>query len=88
MPVIDHMMDVLQAASDQESLKRSILKTLTYADVFDYPLTLDEIHRYLVEKQAAVEEIRAVLSSGDFVLENSVENYTCFAGRRWPLKSA
>jgi hypothetical protein len=29
-------------------LKPSILKTLAYADIFDYPLTLEEINRYLL----------------------------------------
>ena len=29
------------------SLERAILETLAYSDIFDYPLTLDELHRYL-----------------------------------------
>lgn len=29
------------------SLERAIFETLAYSDVFDYPLTLDELHRYL-----------------------------------------
>ena len=29
------------------SLERAVLETLAYSDIFDYPLTLDELHRYL-----------------------------------------
>ena len=29
------------------SLERAILEALAYSDIFDYPLTLDELHRYL-----------------------------------------
>ena len=31
-------------------MKTAILKTLHYADIFDYPLTFEELRRYLVEK--------------------------------------
>lgn len=29
------------------SLERAIIEALAYSDIFDYPLTLDELHRYL-----------------------------------------
>lgn len=30
------------------SLEKAILQTLAYSDIFDYPLTVDELHRFLV----------------------------------------
>ena len=38
-------------------LEKAILETLAYSDVFDYPLTLDELYRYLVIS-ATKEEIK------------------------------
>ncbi len=42
-------------------LERAILHTLGYADVFDYPLTASEIHRYLTAQKATVEEVARTL---------------------------
>lgn len=43
--------------------KKSIIKTILYSDLFDFPLTEDEIHRFLissrpVEKKAVVQELK------------------------------
>jgi hypothetical protein len=37
---------ILQKSNDLNPLQRGILLAVTYADVFDYPLTVKEIHRY------------------------------------------
>jgi hypothetical protein len=42
-------------------LERAIVQTLVYADVFDYPLTADELHRYLIGARASRGNVRAIL---------------------------
>lgn len=44
-----------------DSLKLAILKTLTYSDLFDYPLTLEEMTHFLIEAKASVTEVRQAL---------------------------
>jgi hypothetical protein len=41
----------------------SILRAVLYADVFDYPLTVEEIHRYSVGESTSLDEVRSVLQS-------------------------
>ena len=53
--------------------KQTILKTLHYADLFDYPLTADEIKKFLVElADATFEETLSQMGSGP---------YYCLPGR-------
>ena len=32
-------------------LKKAVLKTVAYADIFAYPLNLKQLHRFLIEQQ-------------------------------------
>jgi len=45
------------------SLERSIAQALAYADVFDYPLTSAEIHRYLIGLAAPLPAVQAALDT-------------------------
>ena len=44
----------------EQLLKRAILQSLAYADVFDYPLTAGEVHRRLIGLAATPEAIQAM----------------------------
>ena len=46
------------------TIEAAILCTLAYADLFDYPLTAPEVHRYLVGMQADVPTVEGLLKNG------------------------
>ena len=50
-------------ARDPAVLERAIVHTVAYADVFDYPLTVDEVHRYLIGVPASRGTLRTLLGS-------------------------
>jgi len=54
------------------TLRRAILSTLLYADLFDYPLTDSEIRRYLIGEAAATSQVTALLD-GDAGLRRHVD---------------
>src|SRR3982074_986041 len=64
-------------------LERAIVQTVAYADVFDYPLTSDEVHRYLIGVPAGRSPLRPALSSGRLAAEMLSRNgrYFTLAGR-------
>ena len=54
---------------------RSVFQTLAYADVFDYPLTADEVYRYLTTENASFDEVTQALAN-DLLLSKVGEYYT------------
>ena len=51
---------------DREVIERAILRTLAYADIFDFPLTDNEIHRYLAGVSAPLSAVQSVLDDRQF----------------------
>jgi len=47
--------------------ERAILKTLLYGDLFDFPLTLAEIHHFMIEHPASLDHIQSTLEQSDFL---------------------
>ncbi len=47
-----------------DSIQKAICSTIAYRDIFDYPVTLPEIHRYLHEIRCTPEEVSNALRRG------------------------
>ena len=62
-----------------ENLLRSVFHTLAYADVFDYPLTVHEVYRYLPSANASFEDVTQLLENKD--LFSNIEDYYTLRGR-------
>jgi len=48
---------------EDKKLKKAVIKTLVYSDIFDYPLTRHQIHKYLVESKESMESLFNTLQS-------------------------
>ena len=64
-------------------IEASILRTVAYADVFDYPLKATEITRYLIGMPATLPEVLIALESGLVISEllRFSQGYYTLAGR-------
>ncbi|MCI0393709.1 MAG: hypothetical protein L0332_08810 [Chloroflexi bacterium] len=60
-------------------LETAVLQTVTYVDIFDYPLTAAEVHRYLVGVPASAPEVQGVLNNGRLVPQRLYRNNGFFA---------
>lgn len=57
-----HQMLLAPAGKNAAAIREAVLKTLAYADLFDYPLRLEEIHDGLFACDASLNEVDAALS--------------------------
>jgi hypothetical protein len=67
-----------RSEADRAALERAIVQTVAYADVFEYPLSADEIHRYLIGVQTSRGAVRTLLS-------NNLPQNLAHAGRYFTL---
>jgi len=64
-----------------DQLQKNILKTLIYYDLFDYPLTIEEIQKYLFQTEhGGQEEIKKALAKIETIEEK--DDYCFLAGRQ------
>ena len=61
------------------SLERAVLETLAYSDIFDYPLRIEELHRYLPLPIIRTELIEILNYRNDLI--KMVDGYYFLAGR-------
>jgi len=68
-----------------KNLLRSVLHTLAYADVFDYPLTAHEVYRYLPTADASFEDVIELLNNT--ALFSKLEDYYTLHGQEQIVKT-
>jgi hypothetical protein len=70
-----------RSEASRATLERAVLHTVAYADVFDYPLTADEIHRYMIGVSAGRGTVRSLLQGQSPRELRRVGRYFTLAGR-------
>jgi hypothetical protein len=67
-----------------EQIEAAILRTILYADVFNFPLTAEEIHHFLIhDEPTSLEQIQALLARSPWLGRKLESNgvYFAYAGR-------
>lgn len=83
---VEHIIPPLTVSNQPQGnlpLASSVLGALVYADLFDAPLSLVDIHRYQIASHYSLDEIAAVLNSETGLLASvsSDGTYYCLKGR-------
>ncbi|MCU0482498.1 MAG: hypothetical protein MUE54_14980 [Anaerolineae bacterium] len=68
------------------NLEWDILQTVAYADIFDYPMTIAEIHRYLIGTTTSLEAVSNAIHTLIGTYLTDCEGYICLAGREATLQ--
>ncbi len=65
------------------ALEQAVLETVAYADVFNYPLKIEELQRYLIGASASLTQIRTLFEHSANLASSlsSTEGYITLAGR-------
>lgn len=70
-------------------IQTAILRTLAYADVFAYPLTLEELHRFLISQRTGSQSLKKILKTskgvslkGNYLFLKNKEKNICLRGKR------
>jgi len=66
---------------DPDRLERAILRTVAYSDIFDYPLSAAEVHRYLDSAAASPDEVSAALDRLSTTVVRDDRGRVALAGR-------
>src|SRR5207302_681992 len=72
-----------------DAVIRGILQAVAYADIFDYALTVDEAHRYLVGAPTSRGTVRGVLTSSKLIprVLNRSGRYLTLVGREATIET-
>jgi hypothetical protein len=62
-------------------VEAAILRTLLYADVFNYPMTADEVHHFLIGLKLTREQVHRTLHASSWLADRTVRVNGYFAAR-------
>ena len=71
----------------QSTISKSILQTLIYSDIFDYPLSGDELWKFLISKKIDKESFEGLLKNNLSEKVNFRNNLYCLSGRERIIKT-
>ena len=66
-PTTSARFDPIGSAEQPTTLERAIVQTLIYSDIFNFPLTVAEVQRYLIGQSASLSEIESCLATSTYL---------------------